>query len=903
MLKKLVLLVSVLLVGYFLYYGFQQMKIAQKPKANLYSQIPSTSILIWEINDISDQWSDLEANNIIWEELGVFTGIQKLKKSVRSLDSTLRIGPYSFLLNTPIVFSIVPIATNYGCLIQIQSPSKLNSEQMLSFLQSSLKMKKMNSITDSIFHLSNSHSDIYVCERNGITSISTDLQLIENFSVGIKTSIVGDASFVAVKKTSSKNANNRLLLKPDAVIKSLERYGSDHTQLQIITLPSTSSWIELDVDVKPDEISMGGFAYATDSLKHWITIFKDQEAMPLAVSEYMPNKTAFFIQFGFSDFNKMRSKMISLESERTGSDFNYPIHQWDSIYGISIETEFLDWIDNEIALSIVEPEEMEIKSEGLVWINSSDSRTLINSLSDMVLKIDNQKELELQQIHYKEYVIQKLNISGFLETCLGTPFSMITENYFLRLEDYIVFSNSPATLQWCVDRFTNGKTLEKNEAFQSFSTRISEKSNIFIFSNVSKSPTVYKHITSNTLKVDMDRYLDIFKKSQGFSLQISHESDDLYYVNTYLKYNPVGKKMPNTLWETKIKFASTFKPVILKNHYTQGKEIFIQDTSNTIYLIDNKGKILWNRKLSASIMSDVEQIDMYKNNKLQIIFNTAEKIYLIDRNGHDVSNFPIQLPRKASASILVADYDNNQTYRILVPTIDGEILNYSIRGKSTKGWNYTSNGNVINQPLKFIRIKERDYLIAVYSQGEIIALNRRGEIRLQFKSKFNHPIKGELYIEPGSHLNTSYLFALTEHQDFVRISLDDQKDVSFSILKDSIEHFDFNSIDGDHRNELLVFSKNKLTAYTQDGQQVFNFSIRKSISYKPYVYSFRNGPYFGLVSFNANKIMLQDKWGETIHPFPLKGASPFTISDLNNDGRLNIITTDKDGYILNYTIN
>lgn len=902
MLKKLVLLVSVLLVGYFLYYGFQQMKIAQEPEANLYSQLPASSILVLEIKDFSGQWNTIEANNIVWEELHIFSGIQNLKRVVRSIDSTIQTGPYSYMNNLSLIFSLIPQDKDtYAGLVQLKKPSKIQTNQVLSFLQSSLKMKKLDSSTDTIYHLSNSTVTLFISEKDGILSFSNHLKVIENLR-STKT-LLDNNAFLSVKKTSSKNAKSRLFLQPIPVLASLASFGSDHTQLQISTLPNTSSWTEMDVDIKPDEISMGGFAFASDSLKHWISIFKNQEAMPLNVAKFLPNRTAFFIQFGFSDFKKMRSKMAALASNRIGSDFNYPIHQWDSIYEISIESDFLDWVDNEIALSIAEPEQMEIKSEGLVWVNSSDARTLIDALSNMALKVDNFKGLELQQIPYKDYLIQKLNIPGFLETCLGSPFAMITENYFLQLDDYVVFSNSPATLQWCVDRYANGKTLENDDAYQSFSERISDKSNIFLFSNISKSPEVFKHITSNPMKIAIEKNLELLKKFQGISLQMSYESDELYYVNNYLKYNPVDKKMPNTLWEAPINTACTFKPVILINHYTQGKEIFIQDTANTIYLIDNKGKILWNRKVSGKILSEVKQIDMYKNNKLQIIFNTEDHIYIIDRNGNNVSNFPVILTQKASAGLLVADYDNTYNYRLLVPTKDGNIKNYTIEGKPTKGWLYLPDNNLINQSLQFLRVKGRDYLMAIYANGKIKAINRRGEIRIEFDSQFNHSINGTIYMEPGSNLNSSSIFALTASQGFVKISLDDQKTLQFSLLNDSIEYFDFTSIDGDYRKELLVYSGNKLSAYTEDGQQIFSFSVRNKVEYTPYVYSFKNGQYYGLASFSDNKIMLLDQQGESISPFPLKGASPFTITDINNDGRLNVITTDKDGVVLNYTIN
>ena len=698
MFKKLFFVASILVVGYVLYYGFEKMKLAQAPDADIYTQVPESSFLIWETSDFSEQWANLEATNIIWEELTIFSDINQLKKSIRSLDSTINTGSYSWISKSRIVLSLQPNEQKgIEMLVQFNKPKTTTLKNIQELLQRSFKMKHLENWNDSIFHFGNSKHELYGRLNNGIISLSPKLSTIQNLD-SARPYINTDTEFLTVKKTSSKNAKNKLFIKPLAVLEALDHFGSSQTQLKISTFPQTTSWIEFDTEIKPDEISMGGFAFASDSLNHWMSIFKNQEPVSLMVSEYLPNRTAFFLQFGFSDFKKLRSKLVTLESERTGLNYNHPIFQWDSTYGISVESEFFDWIDNEVVLSIVEPEQSEITNEGLVWVSSSDSRTLFNSLSDMVLKVDNHSGVTLEQIQYKEFLIQKLNIDDFLETCLGSPFSMVTENYFLQIDDYIVFANSPATLQWCVDRYQNGKTLKNNAAFQAFSDRISGKSNLFLYSDISKSADVYKHISSNKLKLELENNLEFLLKFQAASFQVSHESDNLYYVNNYLKYNPVGKQMPNTLWETKLKTASKFKPVILKNHYTQAKEIFVQDTSGMIYLIDNKGKILWQRLLPNPIISDVQQIDMYKNEKLQITFNTSSHIYLIDRNGHDVNSFPIQLPAWASSSMLVADYDKDKNYRFIVPSVNGHIYNYGINGRLTKGWNFKTSSSPATQP-------------------------------------------------------------------------------------------------------------------------------------------------------------------------------------------------------------
>ena len=89
----------------------------------------------------------------------------------------------------------------------------------------------------------------------------------------------------------------------------------------------------------------------------------------------------------------------------------------------------------------------------------------------------------------------------------------------------------------------------------------------------------------------------------------------------------------------------------------------VQDTDNFLYLITSEGKLVWRIRIAGRIISDIHQVDMYRNKRLQMVFNTAEKLYIIDRSGKNVNNFPIIFATKATAGVAVFDYNNNGDYR------------------------------------------------------------------------------------------------------------------------------------------------------------------------------------------------------------------------------------------------
>jgi hypothetical protein len=58
----------------------------------------------------------------------------------------------------------------------------------------------------------------------------------------------------------------------------------------------------------------------------------------------------------------------------------------------------------------------------------------------------------------------------------------------------------------------------------------------------------------------------------------------------------------------------------------------------------------------------------------------------------------------------------------------------------------------------------------------------------------------------------------------------------------------------------------------------------------------------GLTSSASSQVLLFDTAGALQKGFPLYGAVPFAIGDMNRDGYLNLITASREGYVYAYAI-
>ena len=262
-------------------------------------------------------------------------------------------------------------------------------------------------------------------------------------------------------------------------------------------------------------------------------------------------------------------------------------------------------------------------------------------------------------------------------------------------------------------------------------------------------------------------------------------------------------------WSTNLDAPAIINPQIVKNHYNGEDEIFIQDENNQIYLISNSGKILWKKSIDGSIIGNVYQVDMLKNNKLQMAFVTENKLYIVDRNGNNLKNYPKTLSKKAIVGLSVFDYDKNKNYRFMIPTAEADVLLLNMQGEMPSDWNFTSTAD-ITTPLQYFNIKGKDYIVTANSENALI-VNRRGENRVTPKDD-TKGIKTSFFADAVG--TQDRLVAAGENGKILFIYTNNQ--VQETVIKDFAKNFDFTLYKGRAGNYYMFYDKNCFEAYDKD---------------------------------------------------------------------------------------
>jgi len=232
-----------------------------------------------------------------------------------------------------------------------------------------------------------------------------------------------------------------------------------------------------------------------------------------------------------------------------------------------------------------------------------------------------------------------------------------------------------------------------------------------------------------------------------------------------------------------------------------------------LYLMNSTGNLIWKKKLTESIKSEIYTVDIFKNGKFQMLFNTDNYLHLIDRNGNYVQGFPVKLPSKATSPINLLDYDDTKDYRIFVSCADKHIYNFNLFGVKTEGFVPVKTDDVVTLPIYFVRVATSDYLITADMSGNLYGFSRRGEGRIDFKNKVIENLE-HLYILGGNNLNNTKLIYVDDKNNLLnKISLADKKEALK--IGDELNGFktSFALVNDDSQSDILVYGNGALYAY------------------------------------------------------------------------------------------
>lgn len=891
-------------------YWFTYLKEIKTPISSGINAIPLDAALIFESKQSPLAWNKFATGNMWQELIGTTTG-NKLNLQVQYIDSLLKTTPSvaKLLMNQSVFISAHNSGVNsFDFLFVYSLPNLSYQSTVTGFLKTVNNNKNpftrsYDDVDINIIHPKNKDS-LSFAFLQGILMMSSNQTLVEDAIRQLKSgvSFPKDKNFNKVISTAGKNVDGNFYVNYKKFPGLLNNFANSTLHEEISGLSDFADYSGWDVTIKPNSLLFSGFTQANDSSNSFLNLFSKQDPEEIEMTKIIPSKTAFFFFMGVSDVKAFhRNYKIYLNYKQKLQAYEQYIEETNKKYHVNIERSFLDWIKNEIALVITDPSSASIADNSYAILRTagiSDAENSLNALTDSICK----KNLEKKDTaHYEEYVLTHLNLPGILPRILGWQFDKITDTYFTTIDDYVVFANSFKALKNFIHDFEHNKTLEKDKGYRSFMENISGEANIYIYAAVPRLLSSSVNFLTEELAMDALHQQDRFRKFDKIGVQFS-SNKGLFYSNACIIFNSMYGHELKPEWETQLDTSFHFQPYLVTNYRSNTTDVFLQDDTNKIYLVNSEGKISWKRQLPEAIAGAVFQPVAFKNPKMQILFNTTTHLYKLDENGRDSKGFPVKFKSTVTNSINMLSYEKNGDYRIFAAFNDNTIRCFNALGAEVSGFKSLKTDNPVTLPVHYFKVNTKDYICVIDVEGKIYITDRQGEIKIKLKERFPQLAK-RFFVEAGSDNEHTYLVTADSTGKVVKISLNDSKEQFRPQRFDAPVGMDYQDIDQDGQNEYVFQSGSELTIYNQQKKLVASYTFKEQVMPEPLIIHLPDGSSrIGAVSSTGNLVYLLNATGTPITGFPVKGKTRFTIGDLTTENLLYLITGSADNRLISYPL-
>jgi hypothetical protein len=884
------LMIALLAIGYFYYQE------VQTPGSEAYSAIPHDAAFIAEIKN-SENFREKIINSAEWNEIAGQAAVAGINKHLHFLDSTAKNNPgfRDLLKNKPVIISLhTTKSTDFDALYIIKMP-QLKQESFINEIVHSiagkdLKLNKRIYNGVSLREFKYGNKNFAYAVYSGLFLGSHTSILVEDAIRQLKsgTNIKSDRNFKRVYDAAGKNVDAHMYINYANIPRFVSIYTTPLNDISVRRLQNFAGWTQLDVSIKTGSLLINGFTVATDSAQYLHTL-RDQTPVAPEVSDILPRRTALFQLIATSDA-PLYLKNLNIYLKKTGETEKYNMNVAD-------RAKLTSWMGNEICYFITEASSVNFNNNVFAAIRASDIALARKSLKEYGEKSN---ASGFKEELYRGRIIGYINENDIVPALLGSKFERITRFFYTYIDDYVIIGNQASSIRGVIDDHLSGRKLSAEESFVEFQKKLSGEINYYSYINTSRSAYIIKSYAT-------DSYFKIYENNQSYlnkinsiALQLSGNGKLFYTTVSFDVGETAERGDMNLLWASQLDTSVSMQPQLVINHNTNAYEIIVQDDAYNLYLIDNGGQILWKRKINEKILSPVYQVDLFKNGKLQLMFNTATRLFLMDRNRNNVGNYPIRLPAEATNGMSLFDYENNRDYRIFVACANGQVYSYLAGGRPSAGWLFNRQTGSVSNPVQHFVIDGRDYLVFSDDHGMFFMLDRRGVIRAEIRQAIFRPYSSRIFLETDDN-NRSY-FVTTDTTGTLYSIFPDGNVYSKTIVPFSPKHyFLFHDINSDQAKDYIYLDNNRLFVYNKDNSEIYNYIFKSPVTGKADYYPFSTGKgKVGTASITANEIYLVNDDGSMYDGFPLKGSTSFIIADLNKDGTRKIITGSVDGNIYVY---
>ena len=652
--------------------------------------LPPGAVLVLESDGTGPFWRKLRDQTNFWPSVSAMDEVKRFENRLALLDTLLGSQAavfYTEMASKPMMFAVYAVQESYSGLLvasvgtslrlyELREMAERNFGQRMQLIERNIGGKIMYMLVDKL------HGETFYFYLNkGLFFGGFDKHLVESVITYLFSfaTVVPDSTLDILQKTKGSRVDAHLFIDFEQLgILSSIHASPKNKAAATAAVASIADKALLDVVIKQNELLLSGFSFPSDS--SFSQAIANQQPREISLTKVLPFNTRLLLRLGAADFDSFYKSLMPEER----------LQLLNRKHRLDFGNHFIPYL-NEIGLAM----RWNAGKQELFFAFSTDN---VVALSSFLKQLSSNTNGSFStSLPLKGYAIA----GDLVGELFGQTFEGVNGFHYLMLDQFLIVADNGALLDEIEIHYRRGRTLDQNENFRQFANNLADASNVMLYVNLRDGFDLIQPMMDNKLGYFFNRNIRRVRDFEAVAVQFT-AINQMLYTSFVLKYNPDYKEESLVGWRTQLQAPMIARPFIVEDHASPNKMVVAFDATNQMYLIDSDGQIQWRKQLQESPISEVFTVDYYKNGKLQYLFNTATHLYLIDRNGNDVANYPVKLRSRATNGLTLLDYENKKDYRILISCADKITYNYEISGKEVQGWMKPRSSEIVTRALEHL---------------------------------------------------------------------------------------------------------------------------------------------------------------------------------------------------------
>jgi hypothetical protein len=489
------------------------------PDDAIYAIITDDPIATWKQVASTEAWSHMVTNEYF----------ASLTASANSLDSLVRDNEMLFDLigSRSLIMSSHMIGTkdyDFLFLVDLQGASgiKFLNEYITTFNTGGFTVKKEKYFDNDliILHDPADNTNLYISIPGTFLVMSYTKKVLTNaLDAQLSGATLTKEQLIPVG--DGANSIGKLFLNYKKLPELMHAY-SDGSNEYAYNLSESLISTNLDLRIEGDLLTAKGYTYVNDSVQSYVSTLATSGKGPTEFFEIAPQRTAFAMGMGFESFSTFfASFQENIKKDvKEYQEYRDNMAAVESYLKIDLQKQVIDWIGDEVAFLELQSAGKGLDTEVAIILKANNIEKAKKDLDYIEKMVRKRTPVKFKSIDHRGYSINYLGMKGMFKVLLGKFFARYDKPYYTVLNNFVIFSNHPQTLESMIDDYLDRKTLDRSAEFKLFRRQFDEEGSVFLYVNTPVMFSTMKQMVDAETRSSMDRnkpYITCFRHI-GFQL-------------------------------------------------------------------------------------------------------------------------------------------------------------------------------------------------------------------------------------------------------------------------------------------------------------------------------------------------------------------------------------------------